>query len=285
MADTKEREECSNASRAGNASRLLTDSLLLSLIPAVAYFLAYKYEQGICDYFSLPLEIMDPSLWSVVGFSLALIGGASFVAIQLNAWATIGLNTPVRRFWDRLHQSIRLRWLLLAAFLVACFSIGSRQGIIVCICIIAIVAILDIVIPLLRRGTKARITAINDAEEAEIQSVTRPIEYLPRRLLWLPLAIIATPIVLHCAYLAGESRASRTTVFPCIDLDSRQYAVLRIYHDVAYCAEVDSQEKEITGCYRAMPLAQHSWQMRAIGPLARPQKATPFPQSSRVPAL
>lgn len=54
--------------------KLLTESLTLALVPALAHILAYLHEYGYCQYFGVPSEFISISFSSIFSISLLIIG-------------------------------------------------------------------------------------------------------------------------------------------------------------------------------------------------------------------
>ncbi len=68
----------------------LTKGLSISILPALAYFLEFKYEQGYCANFGIPSYLIKPDITTVLIFFSALWGISTILIFLIDSW--IGLT-------------------------------------------------------------------------------------------------------------------------------------------------------------------------------------------------
>jgi hypothetical protein len=71
-----------------------SEGVILFLTPALAYFLAFKYEQGYCGTFGLPYYFIKPDLTEILVFTSVAMGYAIFLFWVFDAWLDLGKTNP-----------------------------------------------------------------------------------------------------------------------------------------------------------------------------------------------
>jgi len=72
-----------------NIMEWLTKGLSISILPALAYFLEFKYEQGYCANFGLPSSLIKPDITTALIFFSALWGLSTILVFLIDSWITL----------------------------------------------------------------------------------------------------------------------------------------------------------------------------------------------------
>src|SRR5690242_9239980 len=82
----------------------LSETVVLFLAPALAYFLAFKYEEGYCGTFGVPAYLIKPDLTEILIFTSVSMGYSIWLFWIVDSWLDMGeRNTdPQLRSWQHL---------------------------------------------------------------------------------------------------------------------------------------------------------------------------------------
>ncbi|UCG88124.1 MAG: hypothetical protein JSW71_06160 [Gemmatimonadota bacterium] len=241
----------------------------MALAPILAYGFVYKYEAAVCESFGLASDIIRLSTWQVVGMGLKVLSALAIGLLSINALSIVLLNSDWGRQACAIHRAILIRWSILAPISIISLWCEPGRGRVITLCLVSLFALIDFVIPGLARGGKRWVRAINDAEEKEVQ-LSRLTDFLPSVWVKLLFAVWVVFLSLNLTSQIGGRAADRQVLFKVAQINSREYAILRVYDGTAYCAAYDETTRALTGEYCSTDMSDLNWKIDRIGPLSKP---------------
>jgi hypothetical protein len=249
----------------------LTDGIVISVLTATAYLMAFAHEAGFAHAFAMPFDLIDlqlmPALFATL-FSLGVLVVVLFQVVDL----TIVLMTPTS---DEHPALMRLRpFLGLIAFAILVWMIGGAAvtGVVSSILVWALVMSLWVVLlPLLLfrvapryRGTLSTVLWQGSGYERATRVLFGPF--------WgATVLALCSLVFVALSFTAGYARAKRQTAFYVANPSGKSEAVvLRIYGSRVVTAEFVRSEHKVKRVYQVHNLGEAgglSLHQETVGPL------------------
>lgn len=138
----------------------ITEGIVILILPVIAYLIAYAYQAGLYDHFSIPLGLID------IGFTELFIAFASLAGTVLFIWLALETIQPI---WTLLPEIVRSRLrpiLFMALFGFLWLIISGKKYIVPLLIMIGLFLIVDLLIPIFKRKTgKTYLERLKRAQE------------------------------------------------------------------------------------------------------------------------
>lgn len=249
----------------------LTDSVLLAVLPVLAYLISFQYESGYASAFYIPIELISINLTSIfisLGFLLLFV----FYSSQIISVIQIVFMNKLNRI---------LKWMIICftvLFALAPILFDFRyvwKEFTIISSVIIIVVFLNFGVPLFtQRGKGPYIEKLRAeyATDSEVKTVyDRFLDGLfgiagPKVYFAMIFLIILIIVIMP---LAGFFRARTARDFYTIN-KNQDLVVLRIYGDNLICAPINKEKKEVTAGIIIVKFSDESkgvLRLEKVGPL------------------
>jgi hypothetical protein len=228
---------------------LFAESVLLALVSAFAYFVAYLYERGFAEAFGIPPELIDLK-WTTVfaaGFGVLLaISCVTFISVVTKA---------SRKLSDRSKRIVRTvtPYFVSVAIFLAVFGWSRASSLFLLMALtIASLESLKALVSLAVSAVRKR-TSQSEAmtKEGAADELLAPLLGAPAWFVRLVLIMVGSlPIVM----LSGRVKALDMRDF-LVTANPTSQAVLRIYGDKIVTAQYDRAARTLIPVYHVLPLA------------------------------
>jgi hypothetical protein len=241
----------------GRGVTVLSESIILAVVPAYAYTLAFAYEYGFTARFGVPASLVVGDLATTL-WVLGTLVSSLFLVFWLSNLIFMFLSPAVGE--SPVARSVaRIAWLSLYALALGRLAEASgREALAGVLIAVALGWIFEFGLPMLTQRHRRTITERADAQERTESKVEDLVEFLRRRLGSGTYNIIAVAIgALIGAQLAGDARArnqSRYFILPTLP----PQVIIRVYHDHMLTAEADLAAKKLTGRIAVRPIGSDS---------------------------
>lgn len=256
-----------NAQEVGKHS-FLTGTVLVAATSSFAYGIAFVYEKGFCDFFSIPTSLIAVDITTVLVAAATLLGGAFTLLIYASAIFTFlsGVPKPISRSLRRLSPLL----VLVLVYLALMKPAGTELLVVVVVTVLFLG--LEFLFPLIAQTkTKGYMAKLNAQDEVD-SKVNTLFDWLAKVFGASILLILLLPMVFFLAGISGEARAKFQEEYYVLESDPG-LVVLKIYGDRLVCARLQQETKEVQPVFTVLNLTDsnqiHPIQLRLakIGPL------------------
>ncbi|MDD5693253.1 MAG: hypothetical protein PHU86_02180 [Patescibacteria group bacterium] len=223
-------------------SNLFSDALLLILLTAGAYWIAYKFESGYLGFYGLSLDLLEIKVENI------LIAAGSIITFLFLPFMIFNFATSFLPSQPLLREKF-IRDIGLIALIVLIFSAYGFQGTnwLYCLGIILFIILLEVVWPIAVFSKKGPIKERFIADE-EAENKTRAGLLVNRVGRMLPPVFFITLLLVlllgSFASIVGLSLAKNQEKYYLID-DSVNTVVVRVYQDRAICITYNPDSNKI----------------------------------------
>ena len=249
----------------------LSPAIWISIIPALAYSLAFAYEAGYAQTFHIPLQLIVIT-WTAVFIALFVVVG---VVGPIMYWANILLifspgENPTKKFIQNpvARQFLPIVLLTpLSAILAVIYGWSFWREWVWLIVLGGMFTAINLVWPLLHFKEKSYRAKIEATEKADRNAPTL-LDRIARRSRKGFLAAVFLVVLLGISWSVGNAQALRQSKFFVLT-SSPNEVVLRIYGDRLVIGEYDTTKRRLTGTITLMSLSGSGVVLREtrVGPL------------------
>jgi hypothetical protein len=253
-------------------SPIISDALLLALVPAIAYGMTYLYEAAYCDAFRIPRQLISISPTTVLTVVFALISSLVTLIFIVNFLGGILYPAILEVPLGRAIHSMIIPVLGIIMFFVLnrpTVSLGHWVGYSV---VVLFLLFLTFAFPLItNRDKTSYVDKLKGQEEMETKFSLLSDRF---RLIPFPLRqiLILSAVCLWAAHLLGGGDALNQTVFM-TPLQHTDKVVLRQYGDRLIVANFDRSTKVVRPEFSFIPIesadiaSATNFKLEAVGPL------------------
>jgi hypothetical protein len=257
------------------AKLFLSEGFMIAAASACAYLLAFNYEKGYAQHFSIPVQLINVSLATILLFIALALGFLALSVVYLSPFLTM-LGHPRRRYFFiiALYAVVPIylygpsdwrRWLPLASVFL-----GG----------VVLFGLIDYGVPLLAHKKAGDFQARYEAQAALDRAHPSFAVALHRWLGFDAYFLFASLIAFSfIASTAGEAEALQQKTFY-VTNTTPELVVLRIYGDTVIAAPFDRASKEVHKSFRILKVSDDAGlalTLEEVGPLKLVPAPTPVP--------
>ena len=234
----------------------LFQGLILTIIPAFAYLLAFTYELGYATFFNIPIELIS---LSTTLFCLSFIGLGAMSVVSFYLFNTI--FKMIHRFTYKHPKIDRIAtnwsvWVVVTVIILFLLAEPSFIEVyLIVFLLLIILAIIDfLVVPLFRKINEK----LNEANQEYVTSLLSegPLVQFEQFLEIKMKTILSSIVILFlCTFFMGISEGSQKQMFMVSD-GKTQKIVLRIYGGNMILSDFDYNTNEISSSFTIQPVGQ-----------------------------
>lgn len=260
------------------AKHFLSEGIIIAAASACAYLLAFNYEKGYAQHFSIPIQLINVSLVNLLIFVAVVIGFLTLSVVYLNLF--LGMLG---------HPRLRYFFIVIVFVGATAYLYGLSDWrhwlpyVVVLLVIFMMNGLLDYGLPLLAHRKagdyKARYEAQAAIDQAHPSFVVRLRRWVGFDVFFLFAALIMSSLL---SSTAGDAEALQQKEFYVTDT-TPEMVVLRIYGDTMVAAPFDRATKEVRKSFRLLKISEGvgpTLTLEEVGPL----KPVPAPTPSLAPA-
>jgi|ERR1700722_7884739 len=254
--------------KAGSKS-WLSEAVILFLAPALAYFLAFKYEQGYCGTFGVPYYFIKPDLTEILIFTSVAMGYSITLFYVFDAWLDNGKinSNPQIKPWQHLIVKY-LPLFALFGFMVIVYAEFWRKWIWF-FCLFGIIVGLDMLVALTLDSKDKSFT--ERLVKANVMDHPSSIFFKMRNRVGRAGALLISLVFLGSilATFIGNSEALRQTSF-LVPSSNTNAIVIRSFGDKLICVEINPKTKIPTKTFFLLSVGSDNnlqLNLKDIGPL------------------
>lgn len=250
-----------------NRKFVLSDGLLLGVMPVFVYGMGYSYESGYVSFFGVPTSLISIDAPAMV--SAALFG--AMYAFVLLLWITSSVDSSASNSY--VGKSIGLIMMYFGFFVVLYFMIKGTEYLTFTIAALFVVMLLIVLLEKLegkwvwlRRFFMRIHSKLSESLDYEEKAPVSAADKL--REMGAILFIALLPFVL--AYIAGKNNAKEQAIFSVISSKIGDLAVVRIYGDRIIGIPFDRKDKEFSKEFvilKSESISERLFKSQKIGPL------------------
>lgn len=218
----------------------ISEGIILSLTPVVAYLLSFTYERGFCDVFGIPFELISINFTTIFLVTSALIS-VSFLLFVVIDWIYIIL--PKNR-----RSNIFPRITLLVIMVFIC-SLSYGIGWLLFFTL-SIIILFEFILPLIihrkHKDYQSKLDAQDKLDKEADTLFNIIIQRINPRWILLLLAIFIMSVISESL---GRYKAVKQEKFFVINTSMGPAVVLRIYNEKFICAPFIKETKELQGSF------------------------------------
>jgi hypothetical protein len=265
----------------------ITEGLLIAVVSAGAYLLAFYYEKGFTSYFKIPMHFVSVSLVTI--FILVAVAISFLLLI-------VPIVDFIFGYLPRLHPvlypgvGVLLFVSLFSVIHLYLFGLSNWPVFIFHLVMLVLVAAIFLLLPMIIHRKKGKVIERLEEQQKIDQSVLSIYDVIASRFGRESLLVIALSILsINFAENAGRAQAMKQTEFLVLNTEP-EMVVLQIYEENMICAPFNRNTKEVETRFRFVKIAEDPkliLNLEKVGPLhpyePKPaQSPTPFatPESS-----
>jgi hypothetical protein len=236
----------------------LSETMLLAVVPAIAYYFSYTYERGYFQAFGLPLDMVRVELTTILSFTAAILTLAIFMFNISNA--------IIPYFGDEENRSsqplIKYIWsrmpVLFLAFIYIYIYDFRNTGWIYFGAILLLIILIDILPVLLSRKKEVsfleqlNIDIFSGYKGKHLVTTIRK-KYGVSAIYFLVCIILGNGI----SHSMGEAEATRKTKF-LVPFTNKELLVAKIVEDKALCISIDNLTGKIKSGFVIINISQNN---------------------------
>ena len=263
----------------GRAKFFLSEGIIIAAASACAYLLAFNYEKGYAQHFSIPIQFVNVSLANLLIFVAVVVAFLTLSIVYLNL------------FFGMLgHPRLRYFFMLFVFVGAAVYLYGLSDWrhwlpyVVGLLIVLVMTGLLDYGLPLLAHRKAGDFKARYEAQAAIDQADPSFVVRLHR---WLGFDVyfLFTSLLISCllASTAGDAEALQQKEFYVTDT-TPEMVVLRVYGDTMIAAPFDRATKEVRKSSRLLKISEGggpTLTLEEIGPLKPVPAPTPSPAAAK----
>lgn len=252
----------------------LGEGILIAVLTAVGYAIAYYYEKGYKGYFLMPedyIELNPTMIIRVIGLTV-VIGIFLFIILDF-----ISIHINQLRSLNRAVSSIvdEIIWLGVSYFFFMMLLGLNKYSLVSLLLFLPLISLVSFVIPLLTqrkiKGYRNKLEAAVKMEDEKSSNSLKGLMYSIRQRLGYKNFRLALYLVLIAATipnfsLLGEYNANAQTKFMIVE-GNPKYIMVGTYKDYAVVAELDTKKKEVIPNYKLIKNEKFDARLYNVGKL------------------
>ena len=247
----------------------LSEAVILFLAPALAYFLAYRYEQGYCGTFGLPSYFIKPDLSDILIFvTAAMVYWVCWFWV-FDAWLDMGKINPDLRLRPWQHLLKRYSSLFTIFMVVVVLYAEFWRKWIWFLLFLLIFPLLDVISTCLKSPEGKTFTEKWHRTNAWVDD--DGLVFRIRSRLGRSGALLFAFVLLGSifAYLVGNSQALRQDTF-LVPSSNTNAIVVHSFGEKFICVVIDPNTKKPTKDFFLLPMTSNEhveFKLKQVGPL------------------
>jgi len=262
---------------------LLSETVVLAISSAAAYFFAFKYESAYIGYFGAPEELASVDLKTVIGMAASLFALLIFIFPIVNLVLTL---VPTS---SRVARYILLKWgwpLLMLAIFIVSVGINEWREWLLLVAFLTVWVALDFAPALFTRRKSGsywqRLVALEEEESEKVKgSIMMDFARKLEAKVWVLMLLLLTAWMI--TPWLGKLSARTKQEFLVIKGKPEQ-VVIRVYGNNALVASLVRKEQRTLKVFRVLNLEANSglpFALEEIGPLKPRTEALEKPKPSK----
>lgn len=247
------------------SSRAVDFGVVLFLLTALAYCVAFAFEAGYIGYFGVPVEFAEVNLKELLLCASAALGGVGLLA---NVTNLVLLHWP-QTLSPVVHRMLA-SWLVLVGFVAASLALrgASWSAWVLAMILPALIGLFEFVLPLWwYRGATSYSEKVEAAMQADKDRNKGLGPLLARRIGVGPLLAIGGAIALvNIAHSTGIYAARKQENFLVAAIEP-SCVVLRLRGEEMLCVSLDLKARAVTSQFRFLPAEGTDVRLQRVGRL------------------
>ena len=247
-----------------------TEGLVIAAVPIAAYFLAYLYERGYCEFYNIPFMYIDISLINIASTFIAVI---STYALFVYFFSEL-----IQPFLDSIHRSIK--WSIIKIFLVIFALVGFSivfnwslpTSITIILSTLGLLIFLEFIFPLLTQTkTPGYINKIEAQKEIDFKHDSVIDKFIIKYGLLFFTIVYVFYLLSIATYFAGGANARFKTMH-LVPTNESNIVYLRKYGDFLISSKFDRSTNMLLNEFVAENMEGKSLKTEQLGQLVPFQK-------------